>query len=82
VVVVVLRGSVGDAVCGRGVKKKTRWLVVLHLVEVPRAILMSISFLVVCCVNYPSCWMRCGTGVLIILRLLSSVSCCYCFAYD
>jgi hypothetical protein len=38
-VVVVPRGSIGDVDCSRGVKKKKkRWLVVLHLVEIPRAI--------------------------------------------
>jgi hypothetical protein len=39
-VVVVLRVSVRDVDYGRGVKKKKGWLVVLHLVEVARAILM------------------------------------------
>jgi hypothetical protein len=51
VVAVVLHGSVGDVYCCRGVEKKTtRWLMVLHLVEVPMAILMSVYFsVVVCC---------------------------------
>jgi hypothetical protein len=70
VVVVVLHGS-ADVVCGRGVRKKTRWFVV-YLVEVLMAILVSVSFVVVCCVDYPRCWMRCGTCVWMIFRLLSS----------
>jgi hypothetical protein len=77
VVVVVLHGSV-DVVCDRGVKKKTCWFVVLYLVEVPMAILVSVSIVVVCCVDYPRRWMRYGTFVWMIFQLLSSVS-CYCF---
>jgi hypothetical protein len=81
VVVDILHGSVGDVDCGRGVEKTTtRWLVILYLVEVPMAIFMSIFFFVVCCLNYPRCWMRCGIGVLMFYRLFTSLVCSYYFA--